>query len=88
MGKVLFVLELPEPKLRKEHAPPSKRHKDATKYSRKQSIKRGGTRLPTIRALLFFRECAYLRKWPTEILFAAFSGVSSAESDMTHQSFL
>ena len=39
MGKVLFVLELPEPKLRKEHAPPSKRHKDATKYSRKQKHK-------------------------------------------------
>lgn len=54
MGKVLFVLELPEPKLRKEHAPPSKRHKDATKYSRKQKHKRGGTRLPTIRGLLFF----------------------------------
>jgi len=39
MGKVLFVLELLEPKLRKEHAPPSKRHKDATKYSRKQKHK-------------------------------------------------
>lgn len=39
MGKVLFVLELPEPKLRKNHAPPSKRHKDASKYSRKQKHK-------------------------------------------------
>ena len=39
MGKVLFVLELPEPKMRKDHAPPSKRHRDATKYSRKQKHK-------------------------------------------------
>ena len=39
MGKVIFVLELPEPKVRKNHAPPGKRHKDATKYSRKQKHK-------------------------------------------------
>jgi hypothetical protein len=39
MGKVLFVLLLPEPKLRKKHAPPGKRHADAAKYSRKQKHK-------------------------------------------------
>jgi len=39
MGKILFVLEIPEPKRRKEHAPPGRRHKDATKYSRKQKHK-------------------------------------------------
>lgn len=39
MGKILFVLKLPEPKLRKVHAPPSKRHKDVKKYSRRQKHK-------------------------------------------------
>ena len=39
MSKVLFVLELPEPKIRKNHAPPSKKHKDVSKYSRKQKHK-------------------------------------------------
>lgn len=54
MGKVLFVLELPEPKLRKEHAPPSKRHKDATKYSRKQKHKARRDEAPDNPGLLFF----------------------------------
>ncbi len=35
MSKILFTLELPEPKLRKKHAPPGKRHKNAMHYSRK-----------------------------------------------------
>lgn len=39
MGKVLFVLKLQEPEVRKKHAPPGKKHKDVTKYSRKQKHK-------------------------------------------------
>ena len=39
MGKVLFVLKFQEPKVRKKQAPPEKRHKDVTKYSRKQKHK-------------------------------------------------
>ena len=35
MGKILFSMEMPEPKLRKKQAPPAKAHKDAKKYSRK-----------------------------------------------------
>ena len=35
MGKILFTMELPEPKLRKEQAPPAKAHKNAKRYSRK-----------------------------------------------------
>ena len=54
MGKVLFVLELPEPKLRKEHAPPSKRHKDATKYSRKQKHKARRDEAPDSSGASFF----------------------------------
>ena len=54
MGKVLFVLELLEPKLRKEHAPPSKRHKDATKYSRKQKHKARRDEAPDDSGASFF----------------------------------
>ena len=39
MGKVLFLLKLQQPKVRKKQAPPEKRHKDVTKYSRKQKHK-------------------------------------------------
>ena len=39
MSKVLFVLDIQEPKVRKKQAPPNKRHKDVTKYSRKQKHK-------------------------------------------------
>ena len=35
MSKAVFVLELPDPKIRKKHAPPGKVHNDASKYSRK-----------------------------------------------------
>lgn len=60
MGKVLFVLELPEPKLRKEHAPPSKRHKDATKYSRKQKHKARRDEAPDNSGASFLGEvCRY-----------------------------
>ncbi len=60
MGKVLFVLELPELKLRKEHAPPSKRHKDATKYSRKQKHKARRDEAPdNSGASLFLGVCRY-----------------------------
>ena len=39
MGKVLFVLKLQKPAIHKKHAPPGKKHKDVTKYSRKQKHK-------------------------------------------------
>ncbi len=39
MSKVLFVLEIPEPKVRKQHAPTVKLHKTAKNYSRKQKHK-------------------------------------------------
>ncbi len=39
MSKVLFVLEIPEPKVRKQHAPTVKQHKTAKSYSRKQKHK-------------------------------------------------
>lgn len=35
MGKTLFVLELPEPEVRKAQAPPVKKHKSKKLYSRK-----------------------------------------------------
>ena len=39
MSKVLFVLEIPEPKVRKQQAPTVKAHKSAKSYSRKQKHK-------------------------------------------------
>ncbi len=39
MSKVLFVLEIPEPKVRKQHAPTVKAHKTAKSYSRKHKHK-------------------------------------------------
>lgn len=40
MGKILFVLEVPEPAPRKPLAPPSKKHKDKKLYSRKVKHKK------------------------------------------------
>ena len=40
MGKTLFTLELPEPKVRKIQAPPTKKHKDKKLYSRKMKHKK------------------------------------------------
>lgn len=39
MSKSSFTLVIPDPEVRKKYAPPSKKHKDHTKYSRKQKHK-------------------------------------------------
>lgn len=79
MGKVLFVLELPEPKLRKEHAPPGKRHKDATKYSRKQKHKARLGEAPDDSGASFFSKRPKARPRPTTFLFAALRGAIRQE---------
>lgn len=40
MGKTLFILELPEPAVRKALAPPLKKHKNKKLYSRKTKHKK------------------------------------------------
>ena len=67
MGKVLFVLELSEPRLRKAHAPPSKRHKDAAKYSRKQKHKTRRDGAPDDSGASFLPGRQNPRRKPTKI---------------------
>lgn len=39
MSKTIMIIELPEPKVRKQHAPPAKAHRKKTTYSRKRKHK-------------------------------------------------
>lgn len=57
MGKVLFVLDLPEPALRKAKAPPVRPHKDKKLYSRKEKHKNSSAKTEEflfLRVPLFF----------------------------------
>ena len=54
MSKVLFVLNIQEPKVRKKQAPPNKRHKDVTRYSRKQKHKAQREEAPGNSGAFFF----------------------------------
>ena len=57
MGKTLFILELPEPKVRKAQAPPVKKHKNKKLYSRKMKHKESPAAqgiLCFLRVTLFF----------------------------------
>ncbi len=60
MGKTLFVIELEEPKQRKKHAPPAKKHRNVKLYSRKQKHKGLRETAPGQTGGFFYRQ---QRKW-------------------------